>query len=47
MKNPSEIIATYGYQFPRDTADKVVFTKAKLHIFSDLCFAVDLALGDD
>ena len=47
MRTPDAIIATFGYQFPRDTADKVVFTKATLHVFADLCFAVDLALGDD
>jgi hypothetical protein len=47
MKYPSDIIAAFAYQFPRDTADKVVFTKATLHVFADLCYAVDLALGDD
>ena len=47
MKNPSDLIASFPYQFPRDTADKVVFTKATLQIFIDLCFSIDLALGDD
>ncbi len=47
MNTPSDIIATFSYQFRRDTADKVVFRKDTLHVFADLCFSVDLVLGDD
>jgi hypothetical protein len=28
MRTPDDLIASFPYQFPRDTADKVVFTKA-------------------
>ena len=47
MKTPTDLIATFGYQFPRETADKVVFTKATFQVFIDLCSSIDLALADD
>ncbi|NVO06154.1 MAG: hypothetical protein HXX19_09625, partial [Rhodoferax sp.] len=45
--SPDELIAAFGYQFPEDTAGKVVFCKSTFEIFSGLCQQIDAALGDD
>jgi hypothetical protein len=47
MQIPDDLIASFPYQFPRETAGKVVFTRATLHVFAELCLAVDKALGEN
>jgi len=47
MTTPTDLIATFPYQFPRETAGKVVFTRDTLQIFIDLSYSVDLLLAEN
>jgi hypothetical protein len=47
FENPDVLIEAFGYQFPEQTAGKVVFRKATFHIFAEVCQQIDAALGDD
>lgn len=47
IQTPTELVAAFPYMFPKDMIDSISLNRGWFHTFSELCVAINEALGDE